>query len=100
MLRFQKERFDVVLKDMQMPVMDGLDAMRRIRAEEARLGAARTPIVMLTANTTEAHHLQAAQAGADHLVAKPVTLEILLQGMERGVAVAAEWSDESMPSAA
>ncbi|MEN5114638.1 ATP-binding protein [Brevundimonas diminuta] len=99
-LRFQKERFDVVLMDMQMPVMDGLDAMRRIRAEEARLGAARTPIVMLTANTTEAHHLQAVQAGADHLVAKPVTLEILLQGMERGVAVAADWSDESMSSAA
>ncbi|SJM51759.1 diguanylate cyclase/phosphodiesterase (GGDEF & EAL domains) with PAS/PAC sensor(s) [Brevundimonas diminuta 3F5N] len=99
-LRFQQERFDMVLMDMQMPVMDGLDAMRRIRADEARLGAARTPIVMLTANTTEAHHLKAVQAGADHLVAKPVTLDILVQGMEQGAAAAAEWSSERALSAA
>ncbi|WP_413331305.1 PAS domain-containing hybrid sensor histidine kinase/response regulator [Brevundimonas phoenicis] len=98
--RFQQEHFDVVLMDMQMPVMDGLDAMRRIRADEARLGAARTPIVMLTANTTETHHLKAVQAGADHLVAKPVTLEILMQGMEQGAAAAAEWSSEHVLSAA
>jgi len=99
-LRFQQERFDMVLMDMQMPVMDGLDAMRRIRSDEARLGAARTPIVMLTANTTEAHHLKAVQAGADHLVAKPVTLDILVQGMEQGAAAAAEWSSERALSAA
>ena len=94
------ERFDLVLMDMQMPVMDGLDAMRRIRADEARLGAERTPIVMLTANTTEVHHLKAVQAGADHLVSKPVTLDILLQGMEQGAAAAAEWSGEPVLSAA
>ncbi|MBN9481240.1 MAG: response regulator [Bordetella sp.] len=99
-LRFQEQRFDLVLMDMQMPVMDGLDAMRRIRDDEARLGAARTPIVMLTANTTEAHHLKAVQAGADHLVSKPVTLKILLQGMEQGAAAAAEWANASMSSAA
>jgi len=98
--RFQEERFDMVLMDMQMPVMDGLDAMRLIRAEEARLGAPRIPIVMLTANTTEAHHRKAVQAGADHLVAKPVTLEILLQGMEQGAAAAAMRSQEAAPSAA
>ena len=99
-LRFQQERFDMVLMDMQMPVMDGLDSMRRIRAEEARLGSERTPIVMLTANTTEVHHHKAVQAGADHLVSKPVTLDILLQGMEQGAAAAAERSDEGVRSAA
>ena len=98
--RFEQEHFDMVLMDMQMPVMDGLDAMRRIRAEEERLGAERTPIVMLTANTTEVHHLKAVQAGADHLVSKPVTLDILLQGMEQGAAAAAEWSGEPVLSAA
>jgi hypothetical protein len=40
------------------------------------------------------------QAGADHLVAKPVTLEILLQGMEQGAAAAATWSPEARPSVA
>ena len=99
-LRFQQERFDMVLMDMQMPVMDGLASMQRIRAEEARRGSERTPIVMLTANTTEVHHLKAVQAGADHLVAKPVTLDILLQGMEQGAAAAADWSDEGVLSAA
>lgn len=97
--KFQQERFDMVLMDMQMPVMDGLDAMRLIRAEEARLGSRRTPMVMLTANTTEAHHLKAAQAGADHLVAKPVTLEILLQGMQQGATAAAEWTPDAAASA-
>ncbi|WP_461610001.1 response regulator, partial [Brevundimonas naejangsanensis] len=86
--------------DMQMPVMDGLEAMRRIRAAEARSGRRRTPIVMLTANTTEAHHVKAMQAGADHLTAKPVTLQILLNGMERGAAAADAWSEVKIPTAA
>lgn len=98
--RFMLEPFDMVLMDMQMPVMDGLEAMRRIRAAEARSKRRRTPIVMLTANTTEAHHVQAMQAGADHLTAKPVTLQILLNGMERGAAAADTWLEDGIPTAA
>ena len=98
--RFMLEPFDMVLMDMQMPVMDGLEAMRRIRAAEARSGRRRTPIVMLTANTTEAHHVKGMQAGADHLTAKPVTLQILLDGMERGAAAAEAWSEVAIPTAA
>ncbi|MCO8017421.1 ATP-binding protein [Brevundimonas diminuta] len=98
--RFMLEPFDMVLMDMQMPVMDGLEAMRRIRAAEARSGRRRTPIVMLTANTTEAHHVKAMQAGADHLTAKPVTLQILLNGMERGAAAADAWSEVAISTAA
>ena len=74
--------------------------MHRIRAEEARLGLRRTPIVMLTANTTEAHHLVAMGAGADYLVAKPVTLEILLNGMEQGAAIASEHAANAVSTAA
>src|SRR5690606_2037738 len=98
--RFMLEPFDMVLMDMQMPVMDGLEAMRRIRAAEAQSGRRRTPIVMLTANTTEAHHVKAMQAGADHLTAKPVTLQILLDGMERGAAAAEAWSEVAISTAA
>jgi CheY-like chemotaxis protein len=42
--------YDLILMDMQMPGMDGLEAARRIRAAETERGAGRTPIIALTAN--------------------------------------------------
>jgi PAS domain S-box-containing protein len=71
-------RFDLVLMDMQMPVMDGLAATRAIRREEA---GRRTPIVMLSANAMSHHRLEAMTAGADLHVAKPVTAEALISGV-------------------
>ena len=82
--------FDLILMDMQMQVMDGLTAIGLIRAHERREELRRTPIVMLTANTTDAHHHKAMLAGADVLVAKPVTLEILLDGLHQGMAGAGQ----------
>ncbi|WEK58683.1 MAG: ATP-binding protein [Candidatus Brevundimonas phytovorans] len=87
--------FDMILMDMQMPVMDGLTAIDLIRAHEAAHHAPRTPIIMLTANTTEVHHQRAMTAGADALVAKPVTLEILLRGLEQGMAAAEAWAQDA-----
>lgn len=74
--------FDIVLMDMQMPVMDGLAAIREIRALESRQGKRPIPIAMMTANTSDAHHREAVEVGADHFIAKPVTLETLLKGIE------------------
>lgn len=73
--------FDVILMDMQMPVMDGLAATRAIRSAE--VGARRhTPIVMLSANAMAEHRLQAAEAGADLHLAKPVTPAALLAAID------------------
>lgn len=83
---FLSDQFDVILMDMQMPRMDGVTAIRHIRAHEARQGLAPTPIIMLTANATDQHQRDALAAGADHLVAKPINLEILLKGIEIGMA--------------
>src|SRR5262249_51447842 len=73
-----RERFDAILMDMQMPVMDGLEATRLIRREERETGRPRTPILMLSANAQREHREQSMAAGADGHVAKPVTVAGLL----------------------
>ncbi|KPF79810.1 histidine kinase [Brevundimonas sp. AAP58] len=80
---FAEDRFDLVLMDMQMPVMDGLSATEAIRALET---TGRTPIIMLSANAMAEHRDQAKAAGADLHVAKPITAESLLAGIETALA--------------
>jgi signal transduction histidine kinase/CheY-like chemotaxis protein len=71
--------FDIILMDMQMPVMDGLTATREIRLNEAAMGLSRTPIVMLTANALSEHIASAEAAGADRHLAKPFDAAELLE---------------------
>jgi PAS domain S-box-containing protein len=73
------DAYDVVLMDMQMPVMDGLAATRAIRSNEAP--GQRTPIIMLSANAMANHRQDAVAAGADLHVAKPITVAALLDGI-------------------
>jgi len=70
--------FDLILMDMQMPVMDGLTATREIRLHEAAMGLNRTAIVMLTANALPEHIASAEAAGADRHLAKPFDAAELL----------------------
>ncbi len=75
-------RFDVVLMDIQMPRQDGVTATRRIRAEEAETGRARTPILALSANALT-HQVEAyLAAGMDGHVAKPIELAKLQAALE------------------
>ena len=75
---YQAEPFDLALMDMQMPVMDGLAAVRAIRAHEAETGGKRIPVLMLTANALAEHVAAGRAAGADGHLAKPITLATLL----------------------
>lgn len=68
--------YDLILMDIQMPVMDGVEATRRIRALEGP--AASTPILALTANTLDAERDAYAEAGMDDCLAKPVALVDLI----------------------
>jgi len=74
--------FDVILMDMQMPVMGGLDATRAIRELEATEGRNPTTIVILSANVGTDDQKRGREAGADGHVGKPVVLERLLTGID------------------
>ncbi len=78
---FIAEPFDIVLMDMQMPVMDGLTATGAIRDFETRHGRDRTAILMLTANAMAEHVTQSLAAGADGHLTKPITMNALLAAM-------------------
>ncbi|OOF10551.1 hybrid sensor histidine kinase/response regulator [Salinivibrio sp. PR5] len=67
---WQKQPFDLIFMDCQMPVMDGYQASRRIREQETRFN--RTPIVALTANATAEDKDACLEAGMDDYIAKPV----------------------------
>ena len=71
----QQQDFDLVLMDVNMPVMDGLTAIRRIRAMPGDV--ARVPIVVLTADVMNEARDRAMAAGADAFVSKPVNLDQL-----------------------
>ena len=73
--KLARERFDAVLMDCEMPVMDGLTATRALREREA--GAARVPVIALTADGTHAGRTACLAAGMNDYLAKPVTREAL-----------------------
>jgi signal transduction histidine kinase/CheY-like chemotaxis protein len=77
----EREPFDLVFMDMQMPVMDGLEATRVIRQTERLTGRPRMPVIMLSANALPEHIEAGRQAGADGHVAKPVTAASLLAAL-------------------
>jgi signal transduction histidine kinase/ActR/RegA family two-component response regulator len=68
---YATEAFDLILMDLQMPVMDGLTSARRIRQVEAASGRPHTPIFAVTANALPEHVAQTRQAGMDGHISKP-----------------------------
>ena len=73
-----RQDFDLILMDMQMPVMDGLTAIRAIREREAGAGAQPTRIISLTANAMPEHAEASRQAGANGHLTKPIAADKLI----------------------
>jgi len=86
--RTAAEAFDLVLMDVQMPVMDGLEATREIRARELQTGG-RLPIIAMTAHAMKGDRERCLEAGMDGYVSKPIRKRELLDEMTRHVPPAA-----------
>ena len=83
--------WDVVLMDIHMPVMDGLEAARQIRGLERAESRRRTPVVALTANAMDHHRAECLATGMDGLVAKPIDIRLLITAIEAAQATAAAY---------
>ncbi|MES2725214.1 MAG: ATP-binding protein, partial [Pseudomonadota bacterium] len=98
------ESFDVVLMDIQMPGIGGVEAVRQIRRRERETGRARTPIVALTANVMTHQVADYRAAGMDDYVAKPISFErlyeALTQALDPSAEPAAETCEPAEPRAA
>lgn len=75
--------FDVVLMDMQMPEMGGMEAMREIRALESSGNLPHTPIIAVTARAMAGDREECLVAGADDYVSKPIRVAELFQAIDR-----------------
>ncbi|MFN3511961.1 MAG: ATP-binding protein [Phenylobacterium sp.] len=81
--------YDLILMDIQMPVMDGIASARSIRAAEAEAGRPRTPIIALTANALSHQVEEYLAAGMDGHVAKPIEIAKLYDAIARTLSEAA-----------
>ncbi|MBF0138915.1 MAG: response regulator [Magnetococcales bacterium] len=77
--KFKEKRFDLVLMDIQMPVMDGCEATKRIRHWESQVGIAATPIIALTAHAMMDVTQKIKNAGCDMHMTKPVRKKYLIE---------------------
>ncbi len=86
---YDRQAFDIVLMDLQMPVMDGLTAIRLIREHEGPSGQ-HTPIIVLSANVQTEHLNASAAAGANLHLAKPIVAGTLIGALDQVLTAAEE----------
>ena len=84
-----QEEFDVLLMDIQMPIMDGLDATRAIRTREARSGQ-HLPIIAMTAHAMKGDREKCLSVGMDEYVAKPIRVGMVLEKLAAVLGLAAD----------
>ncbi|EFJ24883.1 pseudo response regulator [Selaginella moellendorffii] len=77
-----RDNIDLILMDIQMPIMDGLEATRRIREQEARDGLRKMPIIGLTAHAMRGYEDTCFSAGMDSYMGKPFEIRKLLAAIE------------------
>ncbi len=86
-LMFKENRYDVVLMDIQMPVMDGFEATRQIRAYEKANSLPPTPVIAVTANALSEDRGRCIEAGCTFYLAKPISKTLLLKTVASTVGI-------------
>jgi CheY-like chemotaxis protein len=81
--KFETERYDLVLLDLQMPILDGYEAVRAMRSFEQKDHRSPTPIVALTAHAMDEKLQRCLQEGCTAFVTKPVTRAQLVAVLEK-----------------
>lgn len=81
---YQNQNFDLILMDVQMPVMDGLNATKKIREQE-RLNGKHHTIIAITANALQQDKQQCFDVGMDDFLAKPISQQSLVQLLDKWV---------------
>jgi CheY-like chemotaxis protein len=76
----ERERPDIILMDLSLPMLDGLAATRRIRAHD---GLSKVPIVAVSAHDSADFHAEALAAGCNEYVTKPIDFDQLVQLLNR-----------------
>jgi two-component system sensor histidine kinase/response regulator len=89
--------FDAVLMDVQMPVMDGYEATRTIRADER---FQKLPIIALTAGALDSDRIRCLEAGMNDHVSKPIDPSRLFAALERWIAPRTDWDTRDLPEPA
>jgi len=87
---WQSGDYALVLADVHMPRIDGYELTRQIRAIEAHSGAARTPIVAVTANVLKGEEQRCLSLGMDAYLSKPIGIDRLQVTLERWLSIRAE----------
>ncbi len=93
---FEQWQPDLIWMDWRMPVMDGLEATRRIKASD---NGAQTRIVAITAHALEEERREILAAGCDGFIRKPYTQDEILDALKRHLGVRFVYSEESSPTA-
>lgn len=80
---WNKGHFDVILMDLRMPGMDGIEATKQIRENEKRSGLSRTPIIAFTVMTDVESRQKCIEAGMDDFIEKPGSIQEVVESIYR-----------------
>ncbi|MBM3617052.1 MAG: PAS domain S-box protein [Alphaproteobacteria bacterium] len=93
---YRQSVFDIVLMDVQMPIMGGFEATKLIRLEEETSARKRTPVIAFTANVTEGFRQECIDSGMDDYLPKPLRADLLAKTLQQYIAPSGQESDEKI----